>query len=115
MIQWFFISGYVLQNILQVGFGKTFQNLSYFDQSVAYVDAYLGGAETFRRTLAGNVHLSVLYSGKKNCATISSIIRPLFVKAAFHIPGSLLHRNVLLKIYSRMLRRAYRAARNVAE
>jgi hypothetical protein len=37
MIQWFFISGYVLQNMLQVGFGKTFQNLSYFDQSVAYV------------------------------------------------------------------------------
>ncbi len=37
MIQWLFISGYVLQNMLQVGFGKTFQNLSYFDQSVAYV------------------------------------------------------------------------------
>ena len=37
MIQWFFISGYVLQNMLQVGFGKTFQNLPYFDQSVAYV------------------------------------------------------------------------------
>ncbi len=37
MIQWFFISGYVLQNMLQVSFGKTFQNLSYFDQSVAYV------------------------------------------------------------------------------
>ena len=42
MIQWFFISGYVLQNMLQVGFGKTFQNLPYFDQSVAYVvNAYL--------------------------------------------------------------------------
>ena len=37
MIQWLFISGYVLQNMLQVGFGKTFQNLPYFDQSVAYV------------------------------------------------------------------------------
>ena len=37
MIQWLFISGYVLQNMLQVGFGKTFQNLSYFDLSVAYV------------------------------------------------------------------------------
>ena len=36
MIQWLFISGYVLQNMLQVGFGKTFQNLPYFDQSVAY-------------------------------------------------------------------------------
>jgi hypothetical protein len=41
MIQWFFISGYVLQNMLHVGFRKTFQNLSYFDQSVAYVDMYL--------------------------------------------------------------------------
>ena len=38
MIQWLFMSGYVLQNMLQVGFGKTFQNLPYFDQSVAYED-----------------------------------------------------------------------------
>ncbi len=37
MIQWLFISGYVLQNMLQVGFVKTFQNLPYFEQSVAYV------------------------------------------------------------------------------
>ncbi len=41
MIQWLIISGYVLQNMLQVGFGKTFQNLSYFDQSVAYVSCIL--------------------------------------------------------------------------
>ncbi len=36
MIQRLLISGYVLQNMLQVGFGKTFQNLPYFDQNVAY-------------------------------------------------------------------------------
>jgi len=52
MIQWLFISGYVLQNMLQVGFGKTFQNLSYFDQSVAYVSLlYLVLGSTVDQTL----------------------------------------------------------------
>ena len=36
LIQWFLISGYVLKNMLLVRFGKTNQNLPYFDQSVAY-------------------------------------------------------------------------------
>jgi hypothetical protein len=36
MIQWFFVSGYVLQNMLHVGFAKIVQNLPYFEQSVAY-------------------------------------------------------------------------------
>ena len=53
MIQWLFISGYVLQNMLQVGFGKTFQNLSYFDLSVAYAFLHSTGTLTCRCAPAG--------------------------------------------------------------
>ncbi len=56
MIQWFFISGYVLQNMLQVGFGKTFQNLPYFDQSVAYgTGAGTGTPATRTRTRSNSI------------------------------------------------------------
>ena len=55
MIQWFFISGYVLQNMLQVGFGKTFQNLPYFDQSVAYVKN--GSLELSKSRWASRPHI----------------------------------------------------------
>jgi predicted HAD superfamily phosphohydrolase len=70
MIQWLFISGYVLQNMLQVGFGKTFQNLSYFDQSVAYVRVV---KETERGTLECQVveWTARAKTAEEKCKTIS--------------------------------------------